>query len=330
MATTTNTTTTNALRLAVHYAARAPSVHNTQPWQFLLSRSGLDVSVDRSRQLEVLDPTGRQLFLSVGCAVLNARVSLAARGIGIVAQYLPDPHRPDLVAHLDPDPDAHVDDALGELETHIVRRQTNRRQFAADDVPEAVLQTLVAAASNEGARLVVIRDYEDRETLARLTQHADALQIADPAYRAELRAWTNGTEERRDGIPERVVPHVDGTAGDDIPIRDFDTMGRGWLPAATRSSSKQCLVILGTDEDTPEAWLRAGQALERVWLELTRAGLVASVFTQPIEVVPIRAQLRAELRLTMYPHVVLRIGRAQPTPATSRRLIADLLVDQTG
>jgi len=330
METSTDIETINAMRLAVHYALHAPSVHNTQPWRFLLTRSGLDVSVDRSRQLEVLDPTGRQLYLSVGCAIFNARASLAARHVGVLVRYLPDVHRPDLVAHIDPDPLAYVDPALGSLETEILRRQTNRRQFTAQEVPTAVIDELVAAAGEEGARLIVVRDAEDREALARLTQHADDLLVADPRYRAELRAWTNGPKERRDGVPPRVVPHVDGTAEDDVPIRDFDTQGEGWLPGATHSSTNQCFVVLGTDEDEPEAWLRAGQALERVWLELTRADLVASVFTQPIEVASVRALLRDELRLFMYPHIVLRIGKAQPTPATSRRLAADVLVDQSG
>lgn len=329
MTTSTQLQTTHALRLAVQYAIHAPSVHNTQPWRFVLGHDGLDVSVDRQRQLAVLDPTGRQLYLSVGCAVLNARASLAARGLGVSLDYLPDPHRRDLAAHISPDPGASVDLALAGLEPHILRRQTNRRRFTSDEVPADVIDTLIAAAAIEGATLVPVRDDDDRQTLARLTQHADALQIADPAYRAEIRAWTNGPEHRRDGVPARVAPHVDGTAEDDVPIRDFDTQGNGWLPAATHSSSRQCLLILGTVEDTARAWLRAGQALERVWLELTRAGLVASVFTQPIEVAPVRVQLRSELRLTMYPHIVMRVGRARPTPATSRRLVADVLADQS-
>lgn len=124
---------------------------------------------------------------------------------------------------------------------------------------------------------------DDRETLARLSQKADELQITNPAYRAELRAWTTNYPTRSDGVRAAVVPHVDGTSGDDVPIRDFDTQGAGWLPAETRSSVRQCLLVLGTAIDSPESWVRAGEALERVWLEITRAGFVASLFTQMVE-----------------------------------------------
>jgi hypothetical protein len=166
---------------------------------------------------------------------------------------------------------------------------------------------------------------DDRMALARLSQKADTEQITDPAYRAELRAWTNDDPARRDGVRAAVVPHVDGTAGDEIPIRDFDTQGVGWLPAETHSSAGQCLLILGTTGDNPESWVRAGEALERVWLEVTRAGFVASLFTQVIEIGGLRAELSDELRLGMRPHVVLRVGRAPVTPASMRRHLTDVL-----
>jgi hypothetical protein len=87
-----------------------------------------------------------------------------------------------------------------------------------------------------------------------------------PAHRAELRAWTNADPSRRDGVPATLVPHVDAGSGDDIPIRDFDTHGLGRLPTKTHSSLNQCVLLLGTSQDQPAAWLRAGEALERVLL----------------------------------------------------------------
>jgi hypothetical protein len=165
--------------------------------------------------------------------------------------------------------------------------------------------------------------------LARLSQKADAEQIASPAYRAELRAWTSNDPSRLDGVRAAAVPHVDGTSGDDVPIRDFDSQGAGWLPGDTHSSVSQCLLVLGTDADTPQAWLRAGEALERVWLEITRAGFVASLFSQVIEVAAIRVQLRDQLRLGMLPHLVIRVGRAPVTAASMRRHVSDVLDDRT-
>jgi len=176
---------------------------------------------------------------------------------------------------------------------------------------------------------MVVARPEDRIAVATLSQKADEIENADPAYRAELRAWTSDDPSRSDGVPSYAVPHVDGAAQDDVPIRDFDTRGTGELPAATHSRLDQCLVLIGSVEDNPMAWLRTGEALERVLLEITRHGYTASFFTQVIEVTRTNVLLRQELRLRMHPHVLLRIGRAQGTPMTRRRRLVDVL-NETG
>ena len=72
---------------------------------------------------------------------------------------------------------------------------------------------------------------------------------------------------------------------------------------------RQCLLLLGSAADDQVAWLRSGEALERVLLEVTRRGYVASPFTQVIEVARTNAMLRQQLALTMYPHILLRVVR---------------------
>ncbi|HEX8768431.1 MAG TPA: hypothetical protein VF714_08680, partial [Jatrophihabitans sp.] len=69
-----------ALRRAAVRATLAPSVHNTQPWRLVIGAGRLEIHGDFSRQLRLQDPTSRQLIISCGCALLNARVSLAADG----------------------------------------------------------------------------------------------------------------------------------------------------------------------------------------------------------------------------------------------------------
>lgn len=71
----TNSLDTRALTAAMRRAAvrgtLAPSVHNTQPWGFELGSDGLSIRTDPSRRLHVLDPTGRQMTISCGCALFN-------------------------------------------------------------------------------------------------------------------------------------------------------------------------------------------------------------------------------------------------------------------
>lgn len=327
--------TARAWRHVAMQAHAAPSVHNTQPWRLRLEPRRLSIIADRTRQLPVLDPTGRQMMLSCGCALFNARIAAAAEAVPIRVTRFPDGTQSDVLAHLDlcaagdPAADAPAPaDELRMFDEAIRDRHTNRRKFSDEPVPRDAIDAVLHAAAIEQAVAIEVRNEQDRTTLARLSQRADAMQYADPAYRAELRRWTTDDPTRRDGVAARAVPHVDAGSGDEIPIRDFDARGTGFLPTETGSTREQCLVLLGTDGDDPEAWLHAGEALERMLLEITCRGLAASPLTQVVEVSSERAALRSELRLTMHPHVLLRIGYAPPTPGSSRRALADVVDEQ--
>lgn len=311
-----------ALENAADAAILAPSVHNTQPWEIVLHADRMELRADRTRQLAALDPTGRELVQSVGAALFNARVSLAGQGWAARVDRVPRSEDPDLLAVVRPVPGPR-DEALAALAPAIASRHTNRRRFGVDRLPDAVLATLAADVEREDALLVPVLTDDHRRLVARLTQQADRLQNADPAYRAEIRRWTTRAPEDGDGVPPEAVAHVDGLQADALPLRDFDTLGTGGLPAETGSGPDQTLVLLATRSDTPEAWLHAGEALQHVLLELTRDGWVAGPLTQPVEVPVTRTQLRAALSWDAHPQMLLRIGRAQPTPATPRRPRAD-------
>ena len=82
------------------------------------------------------------------------------------------------------------------------------------------------------------------------------------------------------------------------------------------------LAVLGTLDDTPSAWLQAGQALARMLLRATAVGLSASYLNQPIEVQSLRQQLGSLVHAEGFPQLLLRIGirpaRSSDTPPASR------------
>jgi hypothetical protein len=293
-------------------------VHNTQPWLIGMHLDRMELRVDRTRQLAVLDPQGRAMYQSLGAALLTARVALAAEDWAVEVDRFPRAGDPDLVAVLRP-VTGRVDRELAALAPAVAERRTNRRRFAPGPVPEDVLRRHTGAAAAEETTLVPVVSEAHRQLVARLTRQADAVQNASPAYRAELRHWTTRATSSGDGVPGTVVPRSDGAPPDDVPVRDFDTHGTGALPARVDSGAGQTLVLLATRNDDPEAWLRSGEALQRVLLELTRLGWVAGPVTQAIEVPVTRTQLRAALAWDAHPQMLLRIGRAEPTGRTPRR-----------
>ena len=79
-------------------AARAPSVHNTQPWRFAVGSHAIDLYADTDRKLGQ-DRDGREMLISCGAALFGLR--LAVRGLG----YLPavtlfsEPSKPTFFTH---------------------------------------------------------------------------------------------------------------------------------------------------------------------------------------------------------------------------------------
>ncbi|MGY1679955.1 Acg family FMN-binding oxidoreductase [Geodermatophilus sp. SYSU D01176] len=319
---------TVALEAAVDQAVLAPSVHNTQPWTFVLGPDRVEVRADRNRQLTVMDPLGRELAQSVGAALFDLRVALSARGWAVAVDRLPRPDDPDLLAvvrAVEGAPDA----SLAEYEAVIPLRRTNRRPLTGDPVPDDLLGLLAALAAAEDTVLVPVLREDQRRLVARLTQQADELQNADRAYRAEIRHWTTRPAGEGDGVPVSAVPRVEGLFRVDMPQRDFDTGGEGRLPADPGDSAERTLVLLATRADHPLGWLRCGEALQHVLLELTRRGWVASPLPQAIEVPLTRTQLRAALTWDAHPQMLLRIGHAEDLVAAPRRRRGDVVRNST-
>ncbi len=323
-----STSPAQLLRQAAAAALLAPSVHNTQPWRFVLADDVLEIHADRSRQLSVIDPTGRQLTISCGCALLNARAFLAGQNYDAIVRRLPDPDRPDLLATIALPAQRSDWVPLASLEPQIARRRSNRQRFLDTSVPPSLLYDLTRAVEQEGASSSRVQQPAHLDSLVALSQQATALENADPRYQEELRAWTTDDPKRVDGVPAMAVPYQAAETGDDLPLRDFDTYGMGWLSAENRSATQECILVLSTAGDDPLSWLRAGEALQRLWLEATRADFALSVFSQVVELATIRERLRAELDLAGYPYLLLRIGRASQTPASGRRSLQDVLVVQ--
>jgi hypothetical protein len=314
------------LRRAATRAIQAPSIHNTQPWKFVLSERWLEIHIDPARRLSILDPRGRQLVISCGCALENARVAIAADGYEPIVERLPYQGKPNVLARVTVgEPRAPGRNAA--LDLAIDRRHTNRRAFMSDPVPATVVNKLVAAVREEGAVLVPVTNPAHRLLIAELTAQAARIENEDPGYVDEIRAWTTTDPRRPDGVQAASVPYAGAKQNGSSPIRSFDVRGMGWLPPGAQFGPDECLLVLCSSDDEPHGWLRAGEALERVWLELTDFGFWASPLTQVIEVRGTHDQLRKELRLTSYPHLLLRVGRAPDTMRTPRRNPYDVIVE---
>jgi hypothetical protein len=107
-----------------------------------VSGDTLELYADHHRQLATIDPDGRALLVSCGGALYLARLALAAGGWQVDVDRLPDPTRPDLLARLRMTGRGTVDEATRVEAAAAQRRQTDRRPFRTEPVPEMLLDDL--------------------------------------------------------------------------------------------------------------------------------------------------------------------------------------------
>jgi hypothetical protein len=305
------------LAACVHLATLAPSIHNTQPWQFHIRDNGIDVYADWRRRLDVIDPNGRQLTISVGAAIMNLRLAVHQRGWASVARVPAGPEASRLVAAVDLSGPAVPDPGLDELAGSMPRRHTNRQPFAPDPVPKRAVHDLVVAAEIEGASLDVASE-SARARIVRLIHAAEAQLRDEGVYAAELADWTR----------PRPARHGWGAwhAAEAVPLRDFGMMTPHRRAPVDVEETYPTILVLSTDGDSRPDWVRAGQALERVWLTAVARGLAIAPMSQPLEIPRLRLEVTGS-DPARRAQVLLLVGYAPPTTATPRRDVSDVLVD---
>jgi nitroreductase len=110
-----------------------------------------------------------------------------------------------------------------------------------------------------------------------------------------------------------------------LPLRDFGLTRPDEPRRSAHFEARPTLVVLGTATDTPDQWLRAGQALERVLLTATLRGLATTPMSQPPEVPRLRELLAAPHDGTV-PQVILRLGYGPASAASPRRPVSEVLI----
>ncbi|MGW3658253.1 Acg family FMN-binding oxidoreductase [Streptomyces sp. NPDC005151] len=311
-------------------AVAAPSMHNAQPWRFrfVASERVLLLLADLDRAMPHSDPGNRALHIGCGAALFNLRVAAAHTGFAPVVRLLPEPAEPGLLAAIQLDEarsSAPDEDDLSRLHPAIRQRHTSRHPFDEKDLPEDVRVALRKAAGREGAELLFPGPWH-METVLELVHDAESRDALNPEGMEDLHRWTRLGPEAdiaTDGVPEYAFgPRMrDGKA----PLRDF----AGRRPVADRGTTafekNPHLALLSTPGDTPVDWLRAGQALERVLLEATIAGLATSLTSHALENPDLRLLARDPVEGRGHVQMVLRLGYGPQGPSTPRRPVRDVL-----
>ena len=168
-------------------AARAPSVHNSQPWRFRVSQDVIELWSDPRRRTWS-DASGREMLLSCGAALFGLRLAVRSLGFEPAVDLLPDPARLRLLARVRPGRALPMNVLEARMMAAVPHRHTHRGPFEPAPLPRGLLPRLQNDVLREGAELAVIPPGLGYERLARLVMSAARRGDLDPRARATIRA----------------------------------------------------------------------------------------------------------------------------------------------
>ncbi|MGI5219485.1 Acg family FMN-binding oxidoreductase [Nocardia sp. CA-290969] len=311
-----------ATDIALGLAVRAPSVHNTQPWRWRPTATGIQLFADTGRHLTETDPFQRALIISCGAALHHLRIGLSALGWSTTVEYCPDPTDPTHLATVyttrQRPTSAQIDQAAA-----ILLRRTDRRRYLPRPIPAGHIRALATQVSAFGAAVRQVPDLM-LPRLANPMRRAADLHRTDIGYQQEIARWS-GPGRSVDGVPSRNAP-APRRAGE-IPVRSF--AAPALLDPADRPDGAHWLVV-GTPRDDRRAQLRAGEAISALLLTATGLGLATSLQTEPLGMLDCRREIRTGLlHDCAHPQAMVRVGwtsgSAGPLAETPRRPVEDVL-----
>jgi nitroreductase len=299
-----------ALLEAANAARYAPSVHNTQPWRWVVRPDRLELYAASERQLQRQDPDAHLLLLSCGTALHHARTALDAAGW----RYAVDRPAAGPLAAIRLDRRAAADPAAARRLALIPARHTDRRTVTDQPVGRPELDELARAVDGEGCGLHVL-DRDRVIELAVAMARAQQAQTADEGLRAETSAWVGGDRASGTGVPDAAIPENPPLTT--VAERDFGVAGT--LAAGTGHDTAATYAVLYGPDDAPAGWLRAGEALSALWLTAADRGISVLPQSSPVEVEFTRGELNRLLSGVGLPYLVVRLGTPDPAPAGPAR-----------
>lgn len=309
---------------AVTTASRAPSLHNSQPWRWVLNGGELGLFLDRSRVLST-DRRAREAVISCGAALDHLRTAMLAKGWQPHIDRFPNPKNPDHLASITFTAAEAVADQDLRRAGAIWVRQTDRLPFSGPTDWDHIEPAVVAAVGELAVHVDVLPD-DARPRLAYATELAENLRRYDIPYHNELHWWT-ASYEASEGIPYSAL--VSAHEGERVGIdRVFPAIHKPERRSAI-PEDHATILLLSTDHNNRADALAAGEALSAVLLECTVHDLATCPVTHLTELQITRDLVQTLVERDAVPQVLIRAGVSPVTetkpPPTPRRDLADIL-----
>ncbi|MGO9031700.1 Acg family FMN-binding oxidoreductase [Mycobacterium sp.] len=312
------------IEAAVESACRAPSQHNSQPWQWVFSSGELRLFLDPSRVMDT-DQSAREALIGCGAALDHLRVAMAAAGWRAHVDRFPNLDNQNHLASIHFTPIEYMTERDRRRASAIWERHTDRLPFSAPTDWKS-FEPVMSSSVDGGAIHINIIPEDLRPRLVEAAQMAESLRLYDTSYHDELHWWT-APFEAAEGIPHSSL--VSAAESDRVGVgRVFPVVGRPERRTEI-SEDHSMILVLSTDHDSRADALASGEALSATLLECTMAGFATCPVTNSTEHEATRDLVRSLMDHDAVPQVLVRVGvvpvaEKAPRP-TPRRPLSEVL-----
>lgn len=320
----------------LYYASLAGSSHNTQPWKAeVIADDSLLVFADTSRLLDVVDPKGIELYISVGAFIENFDIAADALGYKACIKLFETGINTSLPVAgikltktgLPPKPE--------ELKA-LQLRTTLRIPFDTTPIIKSDLDRLVIVAPQNIS--FVPSNSPNGQVMAQKELEAYTIQAYQKDAQNELASWMRFSNKdvntKRDGLTPAGMG-LKGFAG--FVVRNFmkpeDSKKESFIKSGIEKTQKQVencggWILISTEKEHPVEWINIGRIYERINIQCRSMGLGFHPMNQIVEMPSIHKELNEKIVPGRTIRFIARIGYVHeyPAPVSKRRSVESFTV----
>ncbi|MBL7933224.1 MAG: Rv1355c family protein [Bacteroidia bacterium] len=278
----------------VEAAITAPSNGNIQPWKWLFSKESLFLFKDSTDPDFFTDPKQINTFLSLGAALENVAIKASELGYELNSNLLPPGNMENLIAACTFKINKSV--SKDPLAPFILKRHTNRKAGSGKPIAETVLKQLTETVKdNKNISISFISEQGKVEKIGQMVGICERIRLLHPQghhdyFTKELK-WAKKGELITEGVDIKTlsVPASVETALKVISNPSVAHLLNNWEKGIafeklqySITATSSAIGLISVNEPSEINYLRAGMAMERVWLEATKNNLAFQPICLPL------------------------------------------------
>lgn len=320
----------------LYYASLAGSSHNSQPWRVeVFPNDSILVFADTSRLLDVVDPKGIELYISVGAFIENLDIAANAFGYKTDIALFETGINSSLPAASIKLTKTGLPQTLENLE-ELELRNTLRIPFDTMAIKNIDIKKLLAIAPEN--IIFVPSNSTNGRYLAKKELEAFTIQSYQKDAQDELASWmrfsNKDVNSKRDGLTPAGMG-IKGIGG--FVVRNFmkpeDSKKESFVKSGIDKTQKQVdncggWIIISTEKVNVSDWINVGRIYEQLNIQCRSLNLGFHPMNQIIEVPEIEKEANIKLMQGRKIRFVARIGYVNdyPAPVSKRRPVESFTV----